>query len=484
MQIFMTALGHTLAHDGSRFEPVPQQNYSLRCRGQATPASREVVYEIFVEEVIGGAEPTLYADILGSVDGRKAFHCRRMGLRLVPGWPLDPGRLALPLPAAARACAVVHGFRFDHASLLACAWGQPSSAFGPMYARFDGTRRVARLPGPPYHFMSNVRSVSGPIGGMQVGSVAVIEYDVPPDAGYFTQNSAAAMPFPVLLEAALQPCGWLASYVGGALESEENLYFRNLDGTGTQHAEVTPAIGTIAVTTKLTSLSRADAIVIMGFEVAMHAGARLLYSLQTVFGFFPGDTMRNQAGLPMTAAHRQRVAEASEFRVDLAPLPARYFGGTLRLPTQRLAMIDRITGYWPGVGRGRLRAEKDVSARQWFFRAHFYQDPVQPGSLGIEALLQALQALVIEQGLGSEFASPRFETQATGVAMRWKYRGQVIPDNDVVVVDVGITDVTREANATLVVAQGSLWVDGKRIYEAQGLAVRVVDGAAAPTAPP
>ena len=57
MQIFMTGLGFTLDHDGSRFEPVPEQNYSLRCRGQATPASREVVYEIFVEEIVAGNAP-------------------------------------------------------------------------------------------------------------------------------------------------------------------------------------------------------------------------------------------------------------------------------------------------------------------------------------------------------------------------------------------------------------------------------------------
>ena len=47
----MTALGHTLGHDGGRFEPVPGENYSLRCRGQATSEAREVVYEIFVEEI-------------------------------------------------------------------------------------------------------------------------------------------------------------------------------------------------------------------------------------------------------------------------------------------------------------------------------------------------------------------------------------------------------------------------------------------------
>ena len=38
------------------------------------------------------------------------------------------------------------------------------------------------------------------------------------------------MPFSVLLEIALQPCGWLAAYCGSALTSPEDLKFRNLGG--------------------------------------------------------------------------------------------------------------------------------------------------------------------------------------------------------------------------------------------------------------
>jgi hypothetical protein len=48
------------------------------------------------------------------------------------------------------------GFPFDYASLLACAWGRPTNAFGPLYSPFDSARRVARLPGPPYHFLSRI----------------------------------------------------------------------------------------------------------------------------------------------------------------------------------------------------------------------------------------------------------------------------------------------------------------------------------------
>jgi 3-hydroxymyristoyl/3-hydroxydecanoyl-(acyl carrier protein) dehydratase len=39
-----------------------------------------------------------------------------------------------------------------------------------------------------------------------------------------------------------------------------------------------------------------------------------------------------------------------------------------------------------GQGLGWLRAEKDVDAGDWYFKAHFFQDPVQPGSLGVQAM--------------------------------------------------------------------------------------------------
>ena len=288
------------------------------------------------------------------------------------------------------------------------------------------------------------------------------------------------MPFAVLLEVALQPCGWLASYVGGALGSDEPLFFRNLDGNaGTQHVELTEGIGTVRVTTKLTSVSLADSTVIMSFDVVMRAGDRELYTLKTVFGFFPGPTMQNQAGLPTTAVQKAALVDPGEGFVDLTLAPSKFYGPTLKLARDRMLMIERITGVWPAGGRkglGRLRAEKSIVAKQWFFKAHFFQDPVQPGSLGIEALLQALQCLTIELGLQEGIAEPRFETQAVGVPMSWKYRGQVVPENKLVVVDVELIEVRREPGATLAIADGSLWVDGKRIYEAKGLAVRIVSG--------
>jgi acyl transferase domain-containing protein/3-hydroxymyristoyl/3-hydroxydecanoyl-(acyl carrier protein) dehydratase len=472
MAVYLTAMGHTLDRDGFRFEPATDVPYSLRCRGQATPASKQVVYEVFVDEFVDGPTPTLYADLLGTVDGLKAFHCRRMALRLVPGWPLEPGRVDHPVETK-RASARVDGFSFDERAMLACAWGRPSQAFGPMYAPFDGGRRAPRLPGPPYLFISRIAEVTGVIGGMQAGSSVVAEYDVPRDAWYFAENGARSMPLAALMEVALQPCGWLASYVGCALTTEQELVFRNLDGVGKVYGEVREDAKLLVTRARLKTLSRAGGLIIVGFDVSVHLGDRAIYDLETSFGFFTRDAMGDQPGL---RAQASELVDPEGSRVSLALSPDTH---GLPLPRERLKMIDKVIGFWPegGAARlGRLRAEKDVDPGAWFFKAHFFSDPVQPGSLGLEALIQCVQLVAREHAARECIVHPRFESVAHGVAMSWKYRGQVLPQNKRVSLDVELTQVLREEGSILLVADGSLWVDGKKIYSAKGLAVRVLGG--------
>ena len=105
-----------------------------------------------------------------------------------------------------------------------------------MYARFDGPRGVPRLPGPPYHFMTRIVAIEGPLGGMQPGSAVEAEYDVPPRPGTSSRTARPRCRSASCMEAALQPCGWLATYVGSARSTEADLLFRNLDGTGTRPA--------------------------------------------------------------------------------------------------------------------------------------------------------------------------------------------------------------------------------------------------------
>ena len=57
-------------------------------------------------------------------------------------------------------------------------------------------------------------------------------------------------------------------------------------------------------------------------------------------------------------------------------------------------MIDRIDLFVPDGGPhglGLIQGSKAVRPEEWFFKAHFHQDPVMPGSLGLESLLQLLK---------------------------------------------------------------------------------------------
>jgi len=124
-----------------------------------------------------------------------------------------------------------------------------------------GVAAGAREPGFP---------VSGAIGAwwqagispQAAGAMAEAQYDIPPDAWYFAAEQQLRMPFAILLEAALQPCGWFANFVGSPLQSETDMLFRNLDGTGTLLQEVLPASGVFRTQVKLLSISQSAGMII------------------------------------------------------------------------------------------------------------------------------------------------------------------------------------------------------------------------------
>jgi 3-hydroxymyristoyl/3-hydroxydecanoyl-(acyl carrier protein) dehydratase len=126
-------------------------------------------------------------------------------------------------------------------------------------------------------------------------------------------------------------------------------------------------------------------------------------------------------------------------------------------------MIDTVTEL--DTVRGVARGEKRVDPDEWFFTAHFHQDPVMPGSLGLEAMAQLMLVLASELWPGA-----RFESLAGGSRHAWTYRGQVAPTARLVEVVVSVT--SRDETSGTLVGEGVLMVDGLPIYRMTGLAVR------------
>jgi 3-hydroxymyristoyl/3-hydroxydecanoyl-(acyl carrier protein) dehydratase len=349
--------------------------------------------------------------------------------------------------------------------ILAYSNGKPSEGFGEPYRVFDSGRKIARLPGPPFQFMDRVTAVQGEPWRMVAGAMAEAQYDVPCDAWYFSAEGQPRMPFAVLLEAALQPCGWLAAYVGSALTSPTDLSFRNLGGSAVQHRPVTPGSGTLTARATMKKVATSGGMIIQEFDFSVADRHGVLYEGDTTFGFFSRDALANQVGVRDAKPYLPTPEEAARGR----SLP--YPEGN-PFPDKQLRMIDRIDLFVPDggpAGLGYIRGIKEVDPEEWFFKAHFYQDPVTPGSLGLESFLQLVKFAAVERWGWREGAI--LAAVAPERRHRWLYRGQIVPANSRVTVEAWITALDEKER--ILTAAGFLAVDGRTIYQMNEFTVRV-----------
>ncbi len=515
MRFFLLRMGWVGENAEVAYEPVSGVASSLKCRGPVTQATRKATYQVEIKEIGYRPEPYVIADALMFADGRRIVQVSDMSLQLTGltrenverlwsnrrGVVGDDGgarsQVAEELGnerndgsqkegAATCGRGVLTNPIFDRDHFLAFAIGKPSDAFGEPYRVFDEERRIARLPGPPYQFIDRVVSIEPDAWKLEPGGWVEAEYDVPPDAWYFRANRQRSMPFSILLEIPLQTCGWLAAYLGSALKSDNDLSFRNLGGTATLHEEVFPDSGTLTTRVRLTDVSLAGGMIVEKFEMQLLRQGQLVYDGLTTFGFFSSDALARQIGV-RDAAERIFTPQAEDIRranqiafEDLPPLTpddqncVEAIPGAL--PARALRMIDEIDVLLPDGGPhgfGYVHGKAGVDPNAWFFKAHFYQDPVWPGSLGLESFLQLLKVFAVAHWGPEIQDTHRFEPIARGLEHTWKYRGQIIPTNKLVEVEAVIKRLD-EGPQPLLVADGFLKVDGLPIYEMLDFALRMV----------
>ena len=116
------------------------------------------------------------------------------------------------------------------------ALGKPVQAFGERTGRLRTAGFWRRLPGtslPVSSIGSSHRRQALGHGGRHARPWPNLTSI--PTPGSSRPTARDSLPFAILLEVALQPCGWLAAYMGSALNSDEDLKFRNLGGSACQH---------------------------------------------------------------------------------------------------------------------------------------------------------------------------------------------------------------------------------------------------------
>jgi len=477
LRVYLLRMGWVMEAEGKAVEPVPGVISQLKCRGQVIRSTKVAAYEITLKELGYRPEPYAVVDAMMYGDGKKIVEITSMSVRFAGATreEVESHWLGFSDVPEAAACMVEENGvlyerkppLFTYEQINAFAVGKPSFAFGARYEVFDKDRKIARLPGPPYQFMDRVTHIQDcEPWVLTAGGVIEAQYDVPPEEWYFGSNRQGDMPFAVLLEIALQPCGWLAGYLGSALTSEEDLSFRNLGGTATQFMAVGPDVGTLSIDVKITRVSNAGGMIIQNFDYKVRSRQGLVYEGDTYFGFFSKSALANQVGIREAQPWKpsERDLEAAESFVY--PKEGSY-------PTGMIRMVDEVTAFLPDggpCGLGFIRGMKAVNPDEWFFKAHFYQDPVIPGSLGLESFLQLLKVVAARRWGWS--AGSRIEAVACGGKHEWLYRGQIIPSDSMVTVEAVVTRVDDETRTLY--ADGFLTVDGRIIYGMKDFPVRLL----------
>ena len=138
---------------------------------------------------------------------------------------------------------------------------------------------------------------------------------------------------------------------------------------------------------------------------------------------------------------------------------------TGKLPADNMLMFDRITeisSEGGNNGKGMLTAELDIRPDLWFFACHFHGDPVMPGCLGLDALWQLC-------GFYLSWYGCKGKGRALG-AGQVKFTGQVLPTAEKVTYKLDIKRIIAR-KLSMVIADGTVSVDGRTIYTADDLRV-------------
>ncbi len=492
LKFFMLFLGMQNLVKDARFQPIPDLPQKVRCRKEIPASKGKLIYKLEVKEIGLLPSPYIVADLEIIYNGKVAVCFENLGLLLreknTPYYKQlsDAKYGTIPVPNWR------HEIRQKPENVLLTeqhisefALGSIVTAFGEEFEPAD-KGRASRQPNTDLQLISRVLRLEGEKGVFKNKPTLYSEYDVPANAWYFEQNHAPVMPYSVLMEIALQPCGLLGAYLGATLQVKgKELFFRNLDGHGIMREVFDLRGKTIDHKAVLTAHTLLGETIILKYDFEMACEGKVFYTGFASFGFFTEQALSAQIGLdngqPVAAwFEQQNILTYKRFDLGLPIVKKMFYSPKPEKPHYRLAtnQLDlvhelKIIDNGGKYGKGYVHGLKAVHPSDWFFTCHFYQDPVMPGSLGVEAVFQAIQAYCVQQGIGKDLRNPVFQ-MIPNHKISWKYRGQILRPNRNMQLEFHVKDLQQTANEVIIRGEAYVWNGNIRIYEIQDIGFRIV----------
>ena len=149
------------------------------------------------------------------------------------------------------------------------------------------------------------------------------------------------MPYSILMEIALQPNGFISAWMGTTLTfPNDELFFRNLDGTGALLREVDLRGKTITNDSRLLSTVISGSNIIQNFTFELSTDGEPFYRGTAVFGYFKEQALIHQLGLDKGQTQQAWHSEngiAPDRTINLLDVNGRSFNAPQQQPHYRLA---------------------------------------------------------------------------------------------------------------------------------------------------
>ncbi len=483
LSTYLLYLGAQLVLPDARFQPVPGVPVEVEFSGPPPAAGAALRYQADVFELGFIPRPHALADVTVHADGVPVMTIHGIGveIREKSGTPYCPGPGGKVGSFLGRTNATGERSQLNEFHMNHAAKGDLAVAMGPEFEIYRDSK-APYIPNGDFLFVDRMMTWTGERGRLVAGATMDTEYDSAADAWYYQHNGYPFMPYCVLMETSLQSAVLLGYYLGATLPfPTEQFRIRNLDGHATVVKDVDLRGRTIRQHSTLLFSSAMPGTILQKFQYDLSVGGEVFYTGESLFGYHTEEALSNQLGLD-SGKHVPPWLDGADVaarHIDLrGGARGRLAGGAgLRIGSGQLDLVDAVD-IVPGGGlhqAGYLRGHRYVRPDEWDFSCHFHRDPVMPGSLGVEAILQAMQLYVIEFGLAAGIDRPQFAASA-GVTMGWRYRGQILRTDSDMDFDVHIKEVRREPGRILVIGDANLWKHGLRIYELTDVAVAVTSG--------
>lgn len=318
---------------------------------------------------------------------------------------------------------------------------------GEQYKDVDQYPVRARMPLPPFMFVSRIISIDAEFGVFRPSSI-VAEYDLDEDCVFRVGDTYIC---PLVASEASHIAIFLIAYMGLDAVSKGTLSYRAIDSYMTAYSERPFRVGdTLRTVLKINRFVKNGSTTLLFFTFESYNGDELIAITEATGGFFTKADLASNKGIIKPKKQFSNKAEPKEFvhfsdttrtSYDKPAMDAFFRAdyktcfGVAPKPTQKelyhlphdMQMIDRVSNidYNGGMyGRGIICGEKQITPDLWPFKAHFKNDPVFPAIIVSDGITQLGMFLFAHAGLLLKFDNANF-TMIKGNCVKSRFRGQV-----------------------------------------------------------